>query len=101
MFDFASSPTPGAQKQEEKDDAMEMITTIKNMTGLFEDDPPDSTYDHRSFALHFSRTFYCCNAIVWFLISTCGCNYARSWLHMDRMDHNTGVRVPMGQICIR
>ena len=44
----------------------DMITNIKNMTGLWDNDPPDSF-----------------------------------WLKMDRLDHNSGIREPMGQLCFR
>lgn len=42
----------------------ELIVTIKNLTGLFDIDPPDST-----------------------------------WIHMDRLNHETGIRDPMGSLC--
>ncbi len=52
-------------KEEEDQETQDMITSIKNMTGLWDIDPPDSV-----------------------------------WIHMDRLNHQTGVREPMGSLCI-
>ena len=54
------------EKAEEDAELNDFINTVKNMTGLWDIDPPDS-----------------------------------NWLHMDRLDHNTGVREPMGKLSYR
>jgi hypothetical protein len=54
---------PKDPDQEEQDN---LITTVKQMTGLWDIDPDDST-----------------------------------WMHMDVLDHETGLREPMGRICYR
>jgi hypothetical protein len=54
---------PKDPDQEEQDN---LINTVKQMTGLWDIDPDDST-----------------------------------WIHMDVLDHETGLREPMGRICYR
>ncbi len=55
------------QAQEAEDqDTTDFVNSVKEMTGLWDIDPPDSM-----------------------------------WLAMDRLNHETGVRDPMGQLCFR
>jgi hypothetical protein len=53
-------------KDADNEEMMDMINNFKNMTGLWDIDPPDS-----------------------------------QWIHMDRLNHETGKRDPMGSLCIR
>lgn len=53
---------PEKDPDDEEQDAL--INQVKEMTGLWEIDPDDST-----------------------------------WIHMDSLDHDTGLREPMGRIC--
>eukprot|EP00602_Paraphysomonas_sp_CaronLab_P003319 CAMPEP_0185019240 /NCGR_PEP_ID=MMETSP1103-20130426/1865_1 /TAXON_ID=36769 /ORGANISM="Paraphysomonas bandaiensis, Strain Caron Lab Isolate" /LENGTH=1852 /DNA_ID=CAMNT_0027549443 /DNA_START=18 /DNA_END=5573 /DNA_ORIENTATION=+ len=59
--DEETPPPPKDPDQEEQDN---LINSVKQMTGLWDIDPDDST-----------------------------------WMYMDHLDHETGIREPMGKIC--
>ena len=62
-----STPLLNAEEEEVDEDnseEMEFVKTFKNMTGLWDLDPEDST-----------------------------------WLFMDRLEHESGIREPMGKLC--
>jgi hypothetical protein len=52
------------KEADDSTDQMEFVKMIKNMTGLWDEDPNDS-----------------------------------EWLFLDRLDHETGIREPMGKLC--
>ncbi|CAE7520594.1 unnamed protein product, partial [Symbiodinium microadriaticum] len=64
--DDEDDPLPQTQKDPDAEEQDALITTVKQMTGLWDIDPDDST-----------------------------------WLFMDKLDHETGIREPQGKICYR
>ena len=59
-------PLPTTQKDPDAEEQDALINTVKQMTGLWDIDPDDST-----------------------------------WIYMDKLDHETGIREPQGKICYR
>ena len=64
--DEGDDALPATQKDPDTEEQDALINTVKQMTGLWDIDPDDST-----------------------------------WIYMDKLDHETGIREPQGKICYR